>query len=128
MTRQTEMRCNCPQYIPAFLIDDSRCLECGKPPLRRSDIWCGDDVVTVQACDHEYANIGVFRGDSSTYYHVDLPSLKRQWRPASFSYTDLGPDVFDAVMAEYRADVLALIARLNGGQMALALEVDDDQA
>ena len=94
-------------------------------PQRPSDLQCGDALVTVQACDHEYANIGIFRGDRSTYYHVDLPSLKRHWRPASFSPTDLGPDVFDAVMADYRADVLALIARLNGGQMTLALEVDD---
>ena len=122
MTAQTEMKCNCPQYVPAFLIDDSRCLECGKRPLNRCEIWCGDTLLTVQACDHKYANIGIFRGDRSTYYHVDLPSLKRQWQPASFSYSDLGPAVFDTVMTEYRADVLALIARLNGGQMTLALE------
>lgn len=115
-------RCNCPQYTPAFLIDDSRCIECNKLPLRPCEIWCGDDILTVQACDHEYANIGVFRGDHSTYYHVDLPSLERQWRPASFSYTDLGPVVFDGVMAEYRADILALIARLNGGQIRLDLD------
>jgi len=97
-------------------------------PLRPCDIQCGETFVTVQACDTTNANIGIFRGDVSTFYHVDLPSLKRQWRPASFSYTDLGPDVFDAVMTDYRADVLALIARLNGGQMTLTLEVDDDTA
>ena len=94
-----------------------------KRPLRQCDIQCDETRITVQCCDHEYANIGVFRGDRSTYYHVDLPSLRRQWRPASFSYSDLGPDVFDTVMAEYRADVLALISRLNGGQMTLALDV-----
>ena len=89
-------------------------------PLRPCDLQCGETVVTVQCCDTTYANVGVFRGHASTYYHVDLPSLRRQWRPASFSYSDLGPTVFDAVMADHRADVLALIARLNGeGQLRL---------
>ena len=92
-------------------------------PLRPCDIQCGETFVTVQACDREYANIGIFRGERSTYYRVDLPSLKRQWRPASFSPTDLGPTAFDAVMTEHRDDILALIARLNGGQMTLAMDV-----
>ena len=91
-------------------------------PLRPCDIQCGETVVTVQSCDHEYANTAIVRGERSTYYHVDLPSLKRQWRPASFSYDDLGPDAFDGVMTDYRADILALIDRLNGGQMRLGLD------
>ena len=91
-------------------------------PLRPCDIQCDETRITVQSCDHEYANIGIFRGARSTYYHVDLPSLKRQWRPVSFSPTDLGGAAFDAVMADHRADVLALIDRLNGGQMTLDLD------
>ena len=91
-------------------------------PLRPCDIQCGETFVTVQACDREYANIGIFRGERSTFYHVDVPSLRRQWRPASFSPTDLGPNDFDAVMTANRDAVLALIDRLNGGQMTLDLD------
>ena len=91
-------------------------------PLRPCDIQCGETFVTVQACDTTCANIGIFRGERSTYYHVDLPCLRRQWRPASFSPTDLGPNDFDAVMTAHRGDVLALIDRLNGGQMTLDMD------
>lgn len=93
--------------------------------LQRHEIQAGDVILTVQACDETYANIGIFRDQRSTYYHVDLPSLDRQWRPASFSPTDLGPVAFDAVMADHRDAVLALIDRLNAidhPQMALPLD------
>ena len=123
MTRPTDF-CNCPQYTPAFLIPGARCIYCNKRPIRKNDIWCGETILTVQGCDDDEANIGMFLGNQSAYYHVDLPSLKRQWKPASFSWDALPAPDFDAVLAEYRDDILALIARLNGGQMTLGLEAD----
>lgn len=106
-------RCNCPQYVPAFLIDGSRCVNCGKLPLHRSEIWCGNVLLTVQSCDHEYANIGIFRGERCTYHHVDVPSLNRQWKLKSFYWDELTAAEFDLVLAEYRDEVLALIYQLN---------------
>ena len=107
------MRCNCAQYVPAFLIPGSRCLDCGRLPLRQCDIWCGDVLLTVQACDTTYANIGIFQGDRSVYFPVHLPSLQRQYKPRGFSWDELPSALLDTVMAEYRADILALIGRLN---------------
>ena len=80
---------------------------------RPNHIQCGDTTLIVQGCDDNEANIGMFRGRSA-YYHVDLPSLKRKWKPVSFSWDELPAADFDAVLAEYRDDILALIARLNG--------------
>lgn len=109
-------RCNCPQYVSAFLIDDSRCANCGKLPLQQNEIWCGDVALVIQSCDCEYANIGIFRDGRSAYHRVCVPSLNRD---------ELTAAEFDLVLTEYRDDVLALIARLNGQntvQPALPME------
>lgn len=85
--------------------------------MRHCDIQCGDIWLTVQSCDADEANVGMFFGRQSTYYKLDLPGLTRQWRPRSFSPDELSSAQFDAVLIQYRADIMALIGRLNAQEV-----------
>lgn len=69
--------------------------------------------ITVQSCDEEEANIGIFSEGRSTYFHVNLPALDRQWRRTIEDPRELPPAEFDAILSRHRDTILAMIARLN---------------
>lgn len=73
----------------------------------------GEGYILVQSCDTEEANIGISSDGRSTYFHVNLPNLDRQWRRIIGDPRELPPAEFDATLNQHRDAVLAMIARLN---------------
>lgn len=79
--------------------------------------------IGVQSCDTTEANIYIIGPDregpghiKTTYCKVDVPTLARQpqrWFHFDGRGGDISPAQFDDTLAEHRAEVLALLARLN---------------
>lgn len=67
--------------------------------------------LVVQSCDSDWANIGMFSGGKCAYYHVDVPSLVRQWRETKPG--ELSANYFDVVLQANGISVLNLIDALN---------------
>ena len=82
-------------------------------------IVCGEVIILVPACDVDWANVGVGLLDGyrrhqrggQAQYRVSVPDLRRAYRPRY--YTEMPPETYDHYLRLYRAEILALIERLN---------------
>ena len=82
-------------------------------------IVCGEVLILVPACDVGWANVGVGLLDGyrrhqrggHAQHRVSAPALVREFRPGY--HNEMPPETYDHYLRLYRAEILALIERLN---------------
>jgi len=63
--------------------------------------------IVIQSCDDELANIGVFYNGLSSYHHVSIPALVREWN--LFKYNELRPAEYDRILQENKTRALETV-------------------
>jgi hypothetical protein len=66
--------------------------------------------IVIQSCDEELAHIGIFYNKRSTYHHVSIPALVREWK--LFKYSELQPVEYDRILQENKTRVLETVEKL----------------
>jgi len=66
--------------------------------------------IVIQSCDEELANIGIFHNERSTYHHVSIPALVREWNLVK--YSELQPVEYDRILQENKKKVLETVEKL----------------
>lgn len=86
--------------------------------LRDCDLPIPQGYITVQSCNQERANVGVFiqnerppHGYTSAYHVLSVPTLEREW--SEIKPYDLRPEEYDRLIEANRTALLDLIAYLH---------------
>jgi hypothetical protein len=67
--------------------------------------------IVIQSCDEELANIGIFYNGLSSYHHVSIPALVREWN--LFKYSELQPVEYDRILQDNKTLVIETIEQLK---------------
>ena len=78
--------------------------------MQKHIIEIAGGAIVIQSCDEELANIGVSCNGRSTYHHVSIPALVREWKMVK--YTELQPIEYDRILQENKTQVLETVEKL----------------